>query len=342
MRNRSISEEQLRKIEKIINEIRRKSFGGDYIYRGEHKKHKKISSALYREYFDRKDINVDIEGFDLIRTQREILNIAKKHIGEPTEGLENFIYVKTTDAWTNHITKTIQAHIKAAEELEILTELQHYGGMTNLIDFTTDYFISIFFACSGSPKNVGRVILLEKDEEVEKMIIRPHNPRHRVTAQKSVFLYPPEGYIEVPENNKIFIPTKLKQPLLKYLSEYHNISAETIYNDIHGFIRYQNIHQASLTAFYLGLMFERNGYNAETPEEKRSAYKQAIKHYDKSIKLDSQFGAVYFNRGECWLHLKGWENAKEDFMTATNMGIDIIKAFRKDYNDAENLKKNRY
>ena len=57
------------------------------------------------------------------------------------------------------------------------------------------------------------------------------------------------------------------------------------------------------------------------------------------LTLDTQFGAIYFNRGECWLHLKGWENAKEDFMTATNMGIDIIEAFRKDDNDAENFKK---
>ena len=36
-------------------------------------------------------------------------------------------------------------------DFEILTELQHYGGKTNLIDFTTDYLIALFFACDGSP-----------------------------------------------------------------------------------------------------------------------------------------------------------------------------------------------
>ena len=29
-------------------------------------------------------------------------------------------------------------------EFEILTELQHYGGYTNLIDFTTDSHIALF------------------------------------------------------------------------------------------------------------------------------------------------------------------------------------------------------
>ena len=33
-----------------------------------------------------------------------------------------------------------------ARDFEILTEIQHYGGKTNLIDFTTDYFIALFFA----------------------------------------------------------------------------------------------------------------------------------------------------------------------------------------------------
>ena len=56
------------------------------------------------------------------------------------------------------------------------------------------------------------------------------------------------------------------------------------------------------------------------------------------LTLDTQFGAIYFNRGECWLHLKGWENAKEDFMTATNMGIDIIEAFHNEYKNAKDFK----
>ena len=70
-------------------------------------------------------------------------------------------------------------------DIEILTELQHYGGKTNLIDFITDYFIAIFFACDGHPNEDGRVILLQRTNEIESIIIRPQNPRHRVIAQKA-------------------------------------------------------------------------------------------------------------------------------------------------------------
>ena len=161
---------------------------------------------------------------------------------------------------------------------------------TNLIDFTTDYFIAIYFACSGHPKRVGRVILLEKNEDIENMIVRPRKPRHRVIAQKSVFLQPAKGYIEVPSNNIISIPTKLKQPLLEYLRKFHDISAETIYNDIHGFIRYQNIHQSADVQFYMGFMVQKSGREAESPEEKRAIYKKAIEHYDEAINLNSEIG----------------------------------------------------
>lgn len=51
-------------------------------------------------------------------------------------------------------------------KFEILTELQHYGGNTNLIDFTTDALVAIFFACDGEPEKTGRVILLQKPSKV--------------------------------------------------------------------------------------------------------------------------------------------------------------------------------
>lgn len=344
MQNQSISENQLQEIEKIINKIKAKSRDGDYIYRGESKKHKKVSSALYREYFDRKDVHIDIEGFDMREAQRAMLVIARNHIGESPQIYEDFLKnIETEDSWANTLAETIanigQLYSKAAEDLEVLTELQHYGGKTNLIDFTSDYFISIYFACSGRPKNVGRVILLEKDEDVEKMIIRPQNPRHRVISQKSVFLYPPRGYIEISKNNIVFIPTKLKQPLLEYLRKYHNISAETIYNDIHGFIRNEGIHRDAFIEFYQGFTLHLKGVKAETYQKRQQTFKQAIEHYDITLKLNPEFDATYTYRGECWLHLEEWDKAKKDFMIARNAGVDIIDSFRDNYNDAADFKK---
>ena len=329
------------RINEILNEIRNKSADGDYIYRGERKKYPKISSALYREYA--KVINV--EEFDLMYAEKEMLKIARSHMGEsPVGALEDFMDImnmnKERMGYTErsmrryigeNTAKTVGWTIAETAEREILTELQHYGGKTNLIDFTTDYFIALYFACSGHPKRVGRVILLEKNEDIENMIVRPRNPRHRVIAQKSVFLQPTKGYIEVPSNNIISIPTKLKQPLLEHLRKFHDISAETIYNDIHGFIRYQNIHQSADVQFYMGFMLQKSGREAESPEEKQAIYKKSIEHYDEAINLNSEIGQAYCNRGEAWLHLRGWEKARDDLTIAQDMGVDIVGSFRNDY-----------
>ena len=337
MENKSNIENQR---DNIINEIKRKSKDGDYIYRGERRPHDDVSSALYREYS--KHINIGLEGFNLTYAQKEMLKIAKNHMGEsPVGPLEDFENVTKANKhftldWEESLTETI----KEVAEREILTELQHYGGKTNLIDFTTDYLIAIYFACSGEPKVDGRVILLEKTEEIEKMTIRPRNPRHRVIAQKSVFLHPPKGFIDVPNDNIVSIPFGLKRSLLEYLRQYHGISTETIYNDIHGFIRNQNIQKNAYVQFYLGLTLQYRGYHAEPGTEKQQAYKDAIVHYDEAIEMNFELEEVaYSNRGECWLHLEECDNAKTDFTTAINMGYDIIDSFRNDYKDVADFEK---
>ena len=148
MANKSNSENQSPTIDDIINEIKKKIRTIVIISTAANvKKHSKISSALYREYFDDEDINIDFEGFDLRAVQRGMLNTAKKHVGEPPQGLfEDFTKRPIRRRYIQNILN--EYLIMDSDELEILTELQHYGGTTNLIDFTTDYLIAIFFACA--------------------------------------------------------------------------------------------------------------------------------------------------------------------------------------------------
>ena len=343
MQNKLNSKSRTAAIDDIINEIKSKSADGDYIYRGERKKYQKISSALYREYTE----VINVEGFDLIYAEKEMLKVVRNHIGEsPVGPLEDFIdimnmnkehtgYTEQTmgESIGESTVETIGRTIAEAAEREILNELQHYGGKTNLIDFTTDYLIAIYFACSGHPKRVGRVILLERNEDIENMIVRPRNPRHRIIAQRSVFLQPAKGYIEVPDNNIIFIPTKLKQPLLDYLRKYHDISTESIYNDIHGFIRYQNIHQSAYVQFYMGLTFQLRALETKSQAEKQLDYQEALRHYNDAINSNPDIGQAYYNRGECWLHLQEWEKTKDDLTIARDMGVNIVDSFRNAYED---------
>ena len=69
-------------IDDIINEIKEKSDDGDYIYRGERKRHRKISSAFYREC-----AKIDSEVFNLQHAQKVMLNTVKKHTAKSPIGL---------------------------------------------------------------------------------------------------------------------------------------------------------------------------------------------------------------------------------------------------------------
>ena len=203
-------------------------------------------------------------------------------------------------------------------DFEILTEIQHYGGKTNLIDFTTDYFIALFFACDGHYDEDGRVILQEIDE-IRSMIAHPRNPRHRVIAQKSVFVRPPRGFIEPREDEMVIIPLHLKQPMLEHLRNYHAIFTETIYNDLYGFIRNQDIHGNAYTEFYRGFASQNRADGTKTPEGKQQEYEAAITHYTNAIELKPDLVNVYNNRGNVYADKGELDNAIRDFTTAIQL-----------------------
>ena len=200
----SSQQTKLDKVLEKINEIAKKSDDGDYIYRGEPENYDKVSSSLYREFTD-----IDRTELSIIYTQQSILQEAKAYIGQ-----------------TDDIDET--------DNIGLLTEIQHFGGKTNLIDFTEDYLIALFFACDGSHEEDGRVILLKRESD-DYAIRKPRRTINRVESQKSVFVESPAGF--VPPDIEVTIPADLKFPILVYLEKHHRISIATIYNDLHGFIR---------------------------------------------------------------------------------------------------------
>ena len=259
--------EQLDEVLQLVSLIAHRTHGGDYIFRGEPECHDKVSSSLYRQYQ-----NIDADYFDIEIVQREILEQAKRYTHE-----------------TN--------------EFEILTQLQHYGGKTNLIDFTTDYLIALFFACDGSPSKDGRVVLLLRSEANSGYIMHARNPTNRVIAQKSIFARPHKGFVE--PDDIIAIPCSLKQQILDYLRTRHGISSATIYNDLLGFIRVQDIHRSAYTIFYEGRTFQLSG-----------KYPQAIEHYTQALALDPQLPAAYNNRGNSYYHQGDADLAIQDYNKA--------------------------
>ena len=340
MKDKSNSQNELSRVLEKICEIAEKSADGDYIFRGETKLHKeapyyrRVSSNLCREYLD----DIEAKGFEIELVQKEILDEAKKYSDK--------------------------------KELEILTELQHYGSKTNLIDFTTDYLIALFFACDGSPSEDSRVIL-QRRNSVESFLQRPREPRNRVMAQKSVFVRPPKGYIN--PDKVITVESNLKKPMLEYLRNSHSISTETIYNDLHGFIKNQGIHESAYTEFYRGNTCQNKAKTLGSSIEKQEWHNRAIVHYTNALKLKPDLSAVYnnrgiaylrkgkfdraiqdydraidlnpnsadiyCNRGEAWLHLREWEKAKADLTVARDKKIDIIASFHNDYESVHDFEK---
>ena len=271
---------QLSRVLGKIQEIVEKSADGDYIYRGEPEHYDKVSSSLYRKYSD-----IDTEHFDIEIIQNEILEAAKRYTSE-------------------------------TDDFEILTELQHYGGATNLIDFTTDYLIALFFACEGSDflYKDSRIILLRKTTEINRQIESPQNPKNRVIAQKSIFVRPPYGFIE--PDHVINIPKDLKSPILDHLLKYHGISTETIYNDLHGFIRYQNVHQSASAEFYAGFTYQNE-----------QDYLKSIEHYSKAIELNPRLVEVYNNRGAVYDSNGEFDRAIKDYSKAIELNPEYADAY---------------
>ena len=210
---------RLTEILQKISELAQKAVGDDYLYRGEPAYYERVSSSLYREYSD-----IEAEYFDVKVVQEEMLQEAKRFIRENNEDV-------------------------------ILEQLQHFGYPTNQIDFTKDYLIALFFACDGQPEEDGRIILLSKSGRDD--LKEPKTPENRVIAQKSVFVRPPDGFVE--PSDTVVIPQALKEPILAYLDRFHGVNEAALFNDLHGFIKYHRVHESAYVEFYRGLSLATRG-----------------------------------------------------------------------------------
>ena len=290
--NGSNTQTVLNRVLEKISEIANASAGDDYIYRGESKHHCKVCSGLYREY----KADIEAERFvDIAVVQAEILKEAKEY--------------------TTH----------KMDDTEILTELQHHGGKTNLIDFTTDYLVALFFACDGNRDKKGRVILLKKQSDNTYEIVPAPRTIPRAGVQKSIFVEAYSGVV-VPDI-VVCIPVDLKEAMLEYLRKYHDISNKTIYNDLMGFIAKQNNQKESYKEFYKGLTCQEQADSAKNPTEKQAKYDKAIEHYTRAIDLNPEHANAYYNRGITYYKKDAFDNAIKDFNKTINFNPKHANAY---------------
>ncbi|MDE0485121.1 MAG: FRG domain-containing protein [Candidatus Poribacteria bacterium] len=291
--NQSNPQTQLNRILEIISEVEKMSTAGNYIFRGEAELYPKISSNLYRELEKFKLLYLGVEV-----VQKDELTYAKR-----------YGYTQKTD------------------DFEILTEIQHFGGKTNLLDFTTYYPIALFFACLISPFKDGRIILLDKNGVIKDWIREPcdPDPKSRVRVQKSIFVRPPEGFIEPDE--EVIISKDLKQPMLNYLKKEFKISPEEIYPDLHGYVSSQETRWSIYEEYNKGITCLEKGDEVDSPKEKDENYQMAVTHFSNVIQLMPEYSGAYNGRSHAYREIGNLDKAIADADEALHQDPECFRYY---------------
>lgn len=149
-------------------------------------------------------------------------------------------------------------------ESEIFADIQHMGGLSNYIDFTTNIHVAVYFACAHNLQKDGAVYFLKSQElpvlhpfefgiefckelgmavgnqDTSLAIALPGVNRvnfNRVVMQESVFIQAKDGCIDRDRFCKIeTIKAEDKQAALDYLENHSLVSYDSLFGDILGFV----------------------------------------------------------------------------------------------------------
>lgn len=294
-------------IENIRSEIVEKASDGIYIYRGEPKCYPEIRSTLYRYHWA------------LIKL--ELLSI------ESAQELE---------------VEKVKTYLRSAkkQDFEIASELQHYGGKSNFLDFTSDYNIAFYFACAklygedGHDED-GRVVLLQLNEDTRsKYQIRwTQYPPNRAQTQKSLFVQPPDGFICPTDKDvkTVCIPKELKQWILIHLYKFQDISYETLFNDVYGYLKQSDLRtskEGSSAQEWTSADWDRwlsyfNPVANLTGKKKQRWYEKTVQGHIAEIEHSPYDATCYYNLA----YYYGKEMRKDDCAIETFSKAILLKPY---------------
>ena len=313
-------------VEKYLQRIAKKAGGHDCIYRG-------LPNARWRSENS------------AARRIREAIKKKNKRIGEIPNG-------SLVDYHNSLLGEMRQKGFgirdgRKLNDLELLTELQHFEAATCLLDFTESPLVALYFACANEKEKQkgGKLFILQnanlnnvfENDSIGKIIesgdlLQWRPPMHgeaerRIIRQSGVFII----NLKPREKNLSFIniPKGDKQKIINELRNNYQISEETLFIDLAGFAKNHASEKPlpeALGAFYCG--------NISANKEE---WVEAIKYYDEAIRLKPDFANAYYNRG----HAKGKNGdmvgAIKDYNEVIRLKPDYVMAhFNRSFIKAEN------
>ncbi len=135
-------------------------------------------------------------------------------------------------------------------DLEISSLIQHMGGKTNIVDFSSDIWVALFFACLDDrtpPKQteIGRIYALDPTIKYDDMSIHElrglKSPvfQNRWDRQSGVAVIPAIGTVPAKYLTEVVrITTDDKSGLNTFL-DHIGMSTAHLFNDLEGYMRYE-------------------------------------------------------------------------------------------------------
>ncbi len=300
------------------------------LYRGLADSDYQLESSLYRRLQSpKREISQEI----FIRALDNLIKIAKREKHDRKDG-----------------------HVLS--DLELLSNLQHYGAATCLIDFTRNPLIALWFACQPHNKtengetnpadgkivavnanHPGKFGIAEGGEEIKKFFSDkklwkwiPPKQNHRIVAQQSVFVL---GQSVIPEDEMLasyIIPHKSKDSILLELQDRYGISAESLFCDFPGFAREVHGHDKEYHEWTVEDYFQ---FGIDSYQ--KGHYDDAIKDFSEAIQLNPKDADIYYNRGVAKDNLGDYNAAVADYDQAIKLNPEYAHAYCNRGNARDNL-----
>ncbi|MGI9347984.1 MAG: tetratricopeptide repeat protein [Gammaproteobacteria bacterium] len=343
-------EEKKSLVEKYLKEIAEAAGGHDCIYRGQANDEWDLESAAERRIRKaiKKEESVEnkVEKIVEREAEAEVKNEVEATIDNEAEKIveDKKSFTPPKDSLTSYHKNLLDdARHKGfgirdgrrLSDLELLAELQHFGAATCLLDFTESPLVALYIACIDTPEKDGKLFILRnanlntvlENDPIKKIIesgdlLQWQPPMHgeaerRIIRQSGVFI------INLKPDEKNLLPIDIlsseKEKILEELDAKYQISADTLFIDLAGFAKNHASEQPlseALGAFYRG--------NISASKEE---WVEAIKYYDKAIRLKPDYVDAYFNSGHAKLSKEYWDKAIKDYDEAIRLKPDFSEAY---------------